>query len=106
MDIADQFAQHWFPIFDDASERPKLASLYRSDSMLAWEGKQMQGVESIMEYLTKPELSVVKTQASIVDAAPASGGGMVITVTGTLASTSEESSPFFIYSQIFRLVLL
>ncbi|KAJ6102560.1 Nuclear transport factor 2 Eukaryote [Penicillium sp. IBT 16267x] len=92
--------------------------------MLAWEGKQMQGVESIMESLTKPELSVVKTQANIIDAAPAGGGGMVITVTGNLAidnefdkpmvftstfilqPTPEESSPFFIYSQIFRLVFL
>lgn len=87
----------------------------------------------------------MKTQPSIIDAAPASGGGMVITVTGTLAvsdlvyirspiktdswfgslqindefdkpmvftstfilqASPEEPGQYFIYSQIFRLVLL
>lgn len=87
----------------------------------------------------------MKTQASIIDAAPANGGGMVITVTGELAvsdliyfrgliktnswsgvhqindefdkpmvftstfilqPTPEEPGQYFIYSQIFRLVLL
>lgn len=26
--MLDQFVQHWFPMFDDAIERPNLASLY------------------------------------------------------------------------------
>ncbi|KAJ5972026.1 Nuclear transport factor 2 Eukaryote [Penicillium vulpinum] len=121
--ISQAFVQHYFRTFDNADARSNLASLYRPESMLVWEGNQQQGAQNIMSALTKPELKAVKTMVSSTDATPATSGGVLVVVTGSLAIDNEFDKPlsfsatfllqpipgqpggFFIYSQIFRLVL-
>ncbi|KAJ5945825.1 Nuclear transport factor 2 Eukaryote [Penicillium verhagenii] len=124
MDIANTFIEHWFGTFDNAEQRSNLVSLYGPESMLVWEGAQKLGSEDIMATLTKPELSVVKTFIYTRDATPAIAGGFLITSTGSLAVDNDFDKPmsftstfllqpipgtdqggYFVYSQIFRLVI-
>ncbi|KAJ5654028.1 Nuclear transport factor 2Eukaryote [Penicillium lividum] len=97
MEIANDFVDHWFGSFDNTDLRPVLASLY------------------------KPEMSVVKTVVTTRDATPATAGGILITAIGSLAIDNAFDTPmgftstfllqpndqggYFVYSQIFRLIL-
>ncbi|WP_328957449.1 nuclear transport factor 2 family protein [Kitasatospora purpeofusca] len=121
--IAQAFAGHYFRSFDDYAARDGLASLYRPESMLTWEGNQIQGAQNILDQLKKPELKVVKHQVTSVDSQPGANNGVVVLVTGSLAIDNAFDKPlqftqaftlapipgqpggFFIYNQIFRLVL-
>jgi hypothetical protein len=124
MSIAQAFVSHYYTTFDGGiAARSNLASLYRSESMLTWEKNQVQGQQNILATLTKTELANVKHQASTVDAQPAPGGGVLVTVTGTLAIDNAFDKPmvfsevfglqpipgqpggFFVYNHIFRLIL-
>ncbi|MFF2117044.1 nuclear transport factor 2 family protein [Kitasatospora sp. NPDC058184] len=121
--IANSFVQHYYATFDGGSAtRNNLASLYRPESMLTWEGKQVQGQAGIIETINKPELAVVKHSVASSDAQPAPGGGVLVLVTGNLAVDNAFDKPmqftetfnlqpipgqpggFFIYNQVFRLV--
>ncbi|WP_405640009.1 nuclear transport factor 2 family protein [Streptomyces uncialis] len=120
--IASAFAGHYYTTFDNYEARDGLASLYRPESMLTWEGSQLQGASSIVEQLKKPELKVVKHQIASQDSQPAPGNGVLVTVTGSLAIDNAFDKPmlftetfnlapipgqpggFFVYNQIFRLV--
>ena len=121
--IATSFTSHYYASFDaGGATRQALASLYRPESMLSWEGQQVQGAESITATLTKPELDTVKHSLTSNDAQPAPGGGVLVTVTGSLAVDNAFDKPmlfaetfnlqpipgqpggFFVYNQIFRLL--
>ncbi|MFE7593744.1 nuclear transport factor 2 family protein [Kitasatospora sp. NPDC057512] len=122
--IANSFVQHYYATFDGGlATRNNLASLYHPESMLTWEGKQVQGVPGIIETISRPELAVVKHSVTSSDAQPAPGGGVLVAVTGSLALDNAFDKPmlftetfnlqplpnqpggFFIYNQILRLVL-
>ncbi|MFJ7909858.1 nuclear transport factor 2 family protein [Kitasatospora sp. NPDC096204] len=120
--IANSFVGHYFNTFDNYDARDSLASLYRPESMLTWEGNQTQGANNIVAQLKKPELKVVKTQIASTDSQPGLGGSVVALVAGTLALDNAFDKPmqftqafnlapipgqpggFFIYNQIFRLI--
>ncbi|MER8103681.1 nuclear transport factor 2 family protein [Kitasatospora sp. NPDC094016] len=121
--IANSFVSHYYTTFDSGiAGRPSLASLYRPESMLTWESQQFQGPQNILAQLTKPELATVKHKVNSKDAQPAPGGGVLVTVTGSLAVDNAFDKPmsfaetfnlqpipgqpggFFIYNQIFRLI--
>lgn len=90
--------------------------------MLTWEGSQAQGPSGIIEAINKPELAIVKHQVTANDSQPAPGGGVLVTVTGSLAVYAAFDKPmlfaetfnlqpipgqhggFFIHNQIFRLL--
>ncbi|MFB7591405.1 nuclear transport factor 2 family protein [Streptomyces sp. NPDC056169] len=121
--IAQAFVGHYFRTFDNYDARDSLASLYRPESMLSWEGFQIQGAESIVQQLKKPELKVVKTQITSIDAQPGLNNGVAVLVTGTLVIDNQFDKPmnftrtftlapipgqpggFFVYNDIFRLIL-
>lgn len=121
--IAQAFVGHYFTSFDNFDARDSLASLYRPESMLTWEGRQFQGTGNIVDQLKQPELKVVKHQVASVDAQPGANSSVAVLVTGTLAVDNDFDKPmnfvqafnlapipgqpggFFIYNQIFRLIL-
>ncbi|MDY0813641.1 nuclear transport factor 2 family protein [Kitasatospora purpeofusca] len=121
--IAQAFVSHYFGSFDDYAARDHLASLYRPESMLTWEGSQSQGANGILDQLKKPELKVVKHRVTSVDSQPGANNSVVVLVTGslvldnafdrplqftqafTLAPIPGQSGGYFIYNQIFRLLL-
>ncbi|MCX5377396.1 nuclear transport factor 2 family protein [Streptomyces sp. NBC_00091] len=121
--IATAFTNHYYSSFDaGGATRHGLATVYRPESMLAWEGRQVQGASDIIAALTKPELGTVKHAVTTVDSQPAPGGGVLVSVTGTLAVDNAHDKPmsftetfnlqpipgqpggFFAYNQIFRLI--
>ncbi|KGO37772.1 Nuclear transport factor 2, Eukaryote [Penicillium expansum] len=120
--VSNAFVQHYFRTFDNWEARNNLTSLYRPESMLAWEGNQQQGTQNIMSALTKPELKTIKTMISSTDATPSVNSGVLVVVTGSLAIDNAFDKPlnftatfslqpipgqpggFFIYSHIFRLI--
>ncbi|MDC0707132.1 nuclear transport factor 2 family protein [Stigmatella sp. ncwal1] len=122
--IANAFASHYYTTFDGGiASRSNLSALYRPESMLTWEGNQIQGQQNILANLTKPELANVKHRVSTTDAQPSSGGGVLVSVTGTLAIDNAFDKPmlfsevfglqpipgqpggFFVYNHVFRLIL-
>ncbi|MCY1076307.1 nuclear transport factor 2 family protein [Archangium lansingense] len=102
--------------------RNNLASLYRPESMLTWEGAQQQGSAALLGALLKPELSNIKHKVASSDAQPASGGGVLVIVTGALVIDTAFDKPmlfvetfnlqpipgqpggFFINNELFRLI--
>ncbi|MFI5774740.1 nuclear transport factor 2 family protein [Streptomyces sp. NPDC051658] len=121
--MAQAFVGHYFRSFDNYDARDSLASLYRPESMLTWEGNQIQGASDIIAQLKKPELKAVKTQITSSDAQPGANNSVVVLVTGNLAIDNAFDKPmhftrtfilapipgqpggFFIYNDIFRLIL-
>jgi hypothetical protein len=121
--VANSFVPHYYTTFDaGVAARSNLASLYRPESMLTWESQQYQGQQNITTVLTKPELATVKHQVATTDSQPAPGGGVLVTVAGSLAIDGAFDKPmlfaetfnlqpipgqpggFFVYNQIFRLI--
>ncbi|MFF7994951.1 nuclear transport factor 2 family protein [Kitasatospora xanthocidica] len=124
MSIANSFVPHYYNTFDGGDAiRKNLLSLYRPESMVTWEGQQLQGSSNIIAKLTSPELAVVKHRVQSTDAQPSPAGGVLVAVTGSLAVGNAFDKPmffsetfnlqpipgqaggFFIYNQVFRLLL-
>ncbi|KAE8148240.1 hypothetical protein BDV25DRAFT_131380 [Aspergillus avenaceus] len=123
--IANAFTSHYYRIFENPEARLSLSSLYRPESMLVWEGSQYKGTENILVALNKTELKTVKTHVSSKDATPSVEGGVLVSTTSDLVVmlANEHDKPmkfsmtfllqpipgqsggYFIYSQIFRLVI-
>ena len=122
--IANSFIQHYYSTFDGGLQsRANLASLYRPESMLTWERNQVQGASNIINQLGRKELAVIKHSVSGTDAQPNPGGGVLVVVTGSMAVDNAFDKPmffsetfnlqpipgqpggFFIYNQLFRLLL-
>ncbi|KAF8315805.1 nuclear transport factor 2 domain protein [Clavulina sp. PMI_390] len=123
-EIARAFVSHYYPTFDSGlSARNNLASLYRPESMLTWESNQVQGTQNIIAQLTKPGLEKVKHAVTTTDAQPSPGNGVVVVVTGSMVIDEAYDKPltftetfhlqpipgqpggFFVYNQIFKLIL-
>ncbi|KAK5994633.1 Nuclear transport factor 2 [Cladobotryum mycophilum] len=120
--ISTAFVGHYFRTFDNYESRASLASLYRPESMLSWEGQDVQGAQNIISQLTKPELKTVKTMVESTDSQPGAGGSVVVQVTGKLAVDNAFDKPlqfsrtftlspipgqpggFFVYNDLFRLI--
>ncbi len=121
--IANAFVNHYFRTFDNYDARDSLAGLYRPESMLTWEGRQIQGVNAVVAEFKKPELKVVRHQVGSIDSQPAVSGSVVLLVTGNLAVDNDFDKPlqfsrafnlvpipgqpggYFVYNDVFRLVI-
>ncbi|KAJ3021639.1 Nuclear transport factor 2 [Thoreauomyces humboldtii] len=116
--IARQFVDYYYNTFD--TNRQGLAPLYREQSMLTFEGQPTSGGKQIVEKLTNLPFQRVQHVVSTSDAQPGSpSGSIIVTVTGQLLIDDEtrpqfftqtfhlypEGTSFFVYNDIFRLVL-
>ncbi|CCC09838.1 hypothetical protein SMACR_03394 [Sordaria macrospora] len=117
--VATQFVAHYYSTFD--TDRKNLAGLYRENSMLTFEGSQSLGAQAIAEKLTSLPFQKVKHEYGPPDAQPTANGGIVILVTGQLIVDDEQrplgfsqafqltqdaSGQWFVFNDIFKLVLL
>lgn len=117
--VAKSFTDFYYNTFD--GNRSQLASLYRQGSMLSWEGQQILGSQAITEKLTSLPFAKVQHRTISIDAQPGiHPNSVVVLVTGQLLIDDETNPQFFteaftlvseggnsyyVYNDIFRLVL-
>jgi len=100
--IATQFTGFYYSTFD--SDRSGLASLYRNESMLTFEGTPLQGVTAIIEKLTSLPFSKVVHKVTTCDAQPSSptDPSILVSVSGQLIV--DDSPNPLAFSQTFHLL--
>jgi hypothetical protein len=75
-------------MFDNAATRPQLQALYNAEqSLLSFEGQQMQGAAKIMEKLGSLTFQKIAHLITAVDCQPMFDGGILINVLGQLKVT-------------------
>ncbi|KAJ5876259.1 Nuclear transport factor 2 Eukaryote [Penicillium soppii] len=92
--IARAFVEHFYRTFDNYEARSSLASLYRPESKLRWEGQEFQGAQDIIAQLIKPEMKTVKTKINTTDPSPSVDNGVLVVVTGNLVIDNAFDKPF------------
>ncbi|KAI3632947.1 hypothetical protein MIR68_009022 [Amoeboaphelidium protococcarum] len=99
--IANEFVKYYYSTFD--ASRANLAPLYKSQSMLTFEGQEFQGSEKIVEKLSSLPFQKVAHKVTTVDVQPGntSGNSILVAVTGQLLVDNESNPQFF--SQVFQL---
>jgi hypothetical protein len=100
--IAKQFTDFYYSTFD--TNRADLASLYRPESMLSWEGTPIQSATSIVEKLTTLPFSKVQHKVTTYDAQPSSQtvASLIVSITGLLL-VDDGTNPLQ-FSQVFHLI--
>ncbi|KAK7449832.1 Nuclear transport factor 2 [Stygiomarasmius scandens] len=101
-EIAKQFVNYYYSTFD--SDRSQLGPLYRTESMLTWEGAPIQGVNAVLEKLVGLPFQKVVHKVETLDAQPSSPTvpSILVSVTGALKVDDGESELKF--SQVFNLI--
>ncbi|KAL5533385.1 NTF2 [Sanghuangporus sanghuang] len=100
--IATQFTQYYYQTFDN--DRSQLGPLYRQESMMTWEGQQVQGVQGIVEKLTSLPFAKVVHTITTIDAQPSSlqAANLLVNVMGFLKVDDGEHPLQF--TQVFQLI--
>jgi len=100
--ISKQFTDFYYSTFD--ADRANLQALYRSESMLSFEGIQTQGAQAIVEKLTSLPFSSVQHKVTTCDAQPSSPTipSLIVSVTGLLV-VDDSPNPLQ-FSQVFQLI--
>lgn len=117
--IGKAFVQQYYTLFDDAAQRHQLSALYNADqSLMTFEGVQMQGVAKIMEKISSLTFQRIAHSITAIDCQPMFDGGILINVLGQLKTDDDPAQSFiqtfvlkpggdsfFIQHDTFRLVL-
>ncbi|EIW85474.1 nuclear transport factor 2 [Coniophora puteana RWD-64-598 SS2] len=101
--VGKQFTEFYYQTFD--SSRAGLKDLYRPNSMLTWESKEIVGAESIVEHLQNLPFQSVVHKITTIDAQPSSedGRNILVSITGQLVVDEDIEHPLP-FSQVFQLV--
>jgi len=97
-EIASQFVKHYYSTFD--ANRAALGSLYVPQSMLSFEGNDLQGVDQISQKLMSLPFQSVTHMVTTVDAQPTVDNGLIVFVIGQLKTDNDPPHSF---SQVFHL---
>lgn len=117
--IGKAFTEQYYALFDDAARRPQLMALYNENqSLMTFEGQQMQGAAKIMEKIASLTFKNIAHIITAVDSQPTFDGGVLINVLGQLRTDEDppqsftqafvlkpSGDTFFIQHDMFRLVL-
>jgi len=117
--IGKAFTDQYYQMFDNPATRAQLQALYNADqSLMSFEGQQMQGAAKIMEKLQSLTFQKIAHLITAVDCQPMFDGGILINVLGQLKTDDDipqsfmqnfvlkpAQDSFFIEHDIFRLVL-
>jgi len=117
--IGKAFVQQYYALFDDKNARPNLVNLYNAEqSLMTFEGVQMQGSAKIMEKISSLTFERIAHSITAIDCQPMFDGGILINVLGQLKTDDDPaqsfiqafvlkpaSDSFFIQHDTFRLVL-
>jgi len=117
--ISKEFTDFYYQTF--SADRRKLHALYRPQSMLTFEGTQIQGAEAIVDKLVSLPFQKVQHKVTTLDAQPSSTAvpSLLVSVTGLLLVDdsenplnfsqvfqllpSEDGQSFYVFNDIFRL---
>jgi len=117
--IGKAFTDQYYQMFDNPATRAQLQALYNSEqSLMSFEGQQMQGAAKIMEKIQSLTFQKIAHLITAVDCQPMFDGGILINVLGQLKTDDDipqsfmqnfvlrpAQDSFFIEHDIFRLVL-
>merc|ERR1712020_751283 len=93
--IGKAFVQQYYALFDDAAQRPQLISLYNTnESLLTFEGVQMQGSAKIMEKISSLTFQRIAHSITAIDCQPTFDGGILINVLGQLKTDDDPAQSF------------
>merc|ERR1712060_836155 len=101
------------------AQRPNLSKLYnQTESLMTFEGVQMQGAKNIMEKISSLTFQKVAHAITAIDCQPMFDGGIMVNVLGQLKTDDDPAQSFtqcfvlkpsgdsfFIQHDTFRLVL-
>ncbi|KAL9968455.1 hypothetical protein ACROYT_G026832 [Oculina patagonica] len=97
--IGETFVKTYYPLFD--SNRAELAKFYTAQSMLTFEGQQLQGTEAITQKLVGLPFTNVAHIITTTDCQPTVGSGVIVFVVGQLKTDNDPPHGF---SQCFTLM--
>jgi len=117
--IGKAFTDQYYQMFDNAATRGQLQALYNADqSLMSFEGQQMQGAAKIMEKIASLTFQKIAHLITAIDCQPMFDGGILINVLGQLKTDDDPpqsfmqnfvlkpaGDSFFIQHDNFRLVL-
>lgn len=117
--IGKAFVTQYYQMFDNPAQRLQLSSLYNAEqSLMTFEGVQMQGQAKIMEKITSLTFQKIAHLITAIDCQPMFDGGILINVLGQLKTDDDPpqsfiqmfvlkpgGDSFFIQHDMFRLVL-
>jgi hypothetical protein len=117
--IGKAFTQQYYALFDNAATRAQLQALYNAtESLMSFEGQQMQGAAKIMEKISSLTFQKIQHLITAVDCQPMFDGGILINVLGQLKTDDDPpqsfmqnfvlrpgGDSFYIQHDVFRLVL-
>ncbi|XP_040564898.1 LOW QUALITY PROTEIN: probable nuclear transport factor 2 [Lepeophtheirus salmonis] len=117
--IGKAFTQQYYALFDDPAQRHQLVNLYNAEqSLMSFEGQQMQGSMKIMEKIQSLTFKKIAHLITAVDCQPTFDGGILINVLGQLKTDDDPpqsftqsfvlkpaNDSFFIQHDMFRLVI-
>jgi len=118
--IGKAFTQQYYAMFDDAAQRAGLVNLYNAEqSLMTFEGTQLQGSVKIMEKISSLTFQKIAHVITAVDCQPTFDGGILINVLGQLKTDDDpphgfthtfclkpgDSGSWFIQHEIFRMAL-
>eukprot|EP00088_Acartia_fossae_P013234 TRINITY_DN16899_c0_g1_i1.p1 TRINITY_DN16899_c0_g1~~TRINITY_DN16899_c0_g1_i1.p1 ORF type:complete len:132 (-),score=33.49 TRINITY_DN16899_c0_g1_i1:671-1066(-) len=118
-EIGKAFTQQYYALFDNPATRGQLQGLYNAEqSLMSFEGQQMQGAEKIMGKIASLTFQKIQHLITAVDCQPMFDGGILINVLGQLKTDDDPpqsfmqnfvlrpgGDSFYIQHDVFRLVL-
>ena len=73
--IGNAFIEYYYQVFD--ANRSQLGPLYQDNSLLTWEGKQIQGKVNIIKHLEGLPFKKVQHKLTTIDCQPSVSGGVL-----------------------------
>jgi hypothetical protein len=102
--LAKAFVDHYYATFDN--NRAGLATLYQDGSMLTFEGAKFMGTASIASKLTSLPFTLCQHTIATVDCQPSGPhGGIIVFVSGNIATSAEEQQRPHKFSQVGKLTI-
>jgi len=117
--IGKAFTTQYYQLFDNPATRPQLQQMYNAEqSLMSFEGQQMQGAAKIMEKIQTLTFQQIAHIITAIDCHPMFDGGILVNVLGQLKTDDDQpksfmqnfvlkpsGDSFYIQHDVFRLVL-
>jgi len=93
--IGKAFTDQYYQMFDNPATRAQLQALYNAEqSLMSFEGQQMQGAAKIMEKIGSLTFQKIQHLITAVDCQPMFDGGILINVLGQLKTDDDPPQSF------------
>lgn len=86
--VGKGFVGQYYPLY--GANRASVAGVYRENSLMTYQGRQLQGVTNIMTFFAENvTFNAANFQAEDVDCHPTQGNGVLVVVNGLVAVEGE-----------------